>query len=197
MNAGKANTGIAERERSFQDCDWSFPGCLEVQWRHDAEYAGQIRAWREARGWKGQTGPKAVLLAALNAARDELLAAAVLVSSEERASHPVCGAWTLKDVLGHVADWEWLGAEGLRHMAAGHAPQVEHVEDLDAWNQAHVEARRSQPWEEVWADLHAARRSLLEVLQGSGGYPPHPPGRGLPPPAPPFMLIFCWSIEKP
>jgi hypothetical protein len=50
-------------------------------------------------------------------------------------------------------------------MAAGHAPQVEHVEDIDAWNQAHVEARCSQPWEVVWADFHAARRALLEVLE--------------------------------
>jgi hypothetical protein len=42
-----------------------------------------------------------------------------------------------KDVLAHVADWEWVGVEGLRHMAAGQSPQVEHIADIDAWNQAH------------------------------------------------------------
>jgi len=154
------------RQRLFGCEDWSFPGCVEVQCRHDAEHAAQIAAWREAEGLKVKAGPKVVLLAALNAGRGELLTAAALVLPEERASRPVCGEWTLKDVLGHVADWEWLGVEGLRQMAAGCAPQVEYVEDLDAWNQAHIEARRSQPWETVWADFHAARQVMLEVPDG-------------------------------
>jgi uncharacterized damage-inducible protein DinB/predicted RNase H-like HicB family nuclease len=154
------------RRRSYAGWDWSFSVVpLQVQWQHDAEHAAQIAAWRESEGLKGETGSKAVLLAALAAARDELLAAAALVPPEERASRPVCGEWTLKDVLGHVADWEWFGVDGLRQMAAGQSPQVEHVQDIDAWNQAHVEARRDQAWETVWADLHAARRALLDVLE--------------------------------
>jgi hypothetical protein len=68
--------------------------------------------------------------------------------------------------ISHVADWEWIGVEGLRHMTAGQAPQVERVTDIDAWNQAHYEARRDQSWEGVWADLHAARQALLKVLDG-------------------------------
>ena len=103
---------------------------------------------------------------ALTAAREELLAAAALIPPEERTSRPVCGKWTLKDVLAHVADWEWVGAEGLRYMAAGQPPQVEHIADIDAWNRVHFEARRDQPWEDVWADLHAAREVLLETLEG-------------------------------
>jgi uncharacterized damage-inducible protein DinB/predicted RNase H-like HicB family nuclease len=156
------------RQCLFEGEDWSFPGCLEVQWQHDIEHTAQIAAWRETEGLKGKIGPKAVLLAALAAVRDELLTAADLVPPQERASRPVCGEWTLKDVLGHVADWEWFGAEGLRHMAAGQPPRVEHVQDIDAWNQTHAEARRDQPWEAVWADLHAARRALLDVLQEMG-----------------------------
>jgi uncharacterized damage-inducible protein DinB len=154
------------RHRSFEGEDWSFPGCVEVQWRHDAEHAAQVAAWREVEGLEGETGPQAVLLAALDAGREELLAAAALVPPEERASRPVCGVWTLKDVLGHVADWEWLCVEGLRHMAAGRPLQVDYDGDVEAWNQAHAAARRDQPWEAVWADFHAARQALLEVLEG-------------------------------
>jgi hypothetical protein len=69
-----------------------------------------------------------------------------------------------KDTLAHVADWEWVGVGGLRQMAAGQAPLVEHIADIEAWNQAHYESRRDQPWEEVWAGLHAARAELLEIL---------------------------------
>jgi len=152
------------QRRFVQGGDWSFPGCLEVQRRHDAEHAAQIATWREAEKLEKGTGPKKVLLAGLAAARHELLAATALVPLEGRTSRRVCGEWTLKDVLGHIADWEWLGVEGLRHMAAGDAPQIEHVTDFDAWNRDHVRARHEQPWKTVWNDLHGARRAMLEVL---------------------------------
>jgi hypothetical protein len=150
--------------RWFQDWDWRFPNCLEVQWQHDAEHAKQIAAWRHQNAPEGSSGPKAALSAALDAARQELLAAAALVPPEDRMSRCVCGEWTLKDVVGHLADWEWVGVEGLRDMAAGRTPQCEQVADIESWNQAHVEARRDQLWEEIWADLQGAREGLAGVL---------------------------------
>jgi hypothetical protein len=164
-----ANLPVEEyfRRRSYGGYDWSFyADPVQVQWQHDAEHAEQIAAWREASGLGGSAGPKAILLAALTAARDDLLAAAGLLPDRVRASRPVCGDWTLKDLLGHIADWERVGVEGLRDMAAGRAPGVEHIDDIDAWNQAHFRARRDQPWETVWADLLATREALLEVLEG-------------------------------
>lgn len=154
------------RSRRFHDWDWAFPNCLEVQWQHDAEHAAQIAAWRTEQGLDSDVGPKELLLAALSAAREELLTAGALVRPHERTTRLVCGEWTLKDVLGHVADWEWVGAEGLRRMADGQSPDVEHIVDIDAWNQRHAEARRDQPWNEAWADLHEAREALLEPLEG-------------------------------
>ena len=68
-------------------------------------------------------------------------------------------------MLGHLADWERLGVKGLRQMAAGQAPWVEHITDIDAWNQAHASARHDQSWEAVWNDLHAARREFLHVFK--------------------------------
>ena len=156
------------RRRSFGGYDWSFDSTpLRVQWRHDAAHARDLSVWREAEGLEPQAGSKEVLLAAVVAAREELLAAAALVAADARDSRPVCGAWTAKDLLGHIADWEWFGAEGLRQMAAGEAPEVEPIGDLDDWNAAHVEARRGQPWDAVWEDLHAARRALLEALEAT------------------------------
>ncbi len=154
------------RSRPFDDWDWAFPNCLEVQWQHDAEHASQIAAWRRAHHFEGGIGPKCVLLAALSAAREELLAVSALVPPEDRTSRLVCGAWTLKDVLGHMADWERVGVEGLRSMARGWSPEVEHIADIDAWNHEHAEARRDQPWEEVWADLQRTREALVEALEG-------------------------------
>ena len=109
---------------------------------------------------------KEALITDLVAAREELLAAADLVPPEERHSRSICGEWTLTDVLGHVADWEWVWVESLRHVAAGRSPQFEHIESIEAKNQAFFKARRDQSWEGVWADLHAAHEALLKVLQG-------------------------------
>jgi hypothetical protein len=150
----------------FQDWDWRFPNCLEVQWQHDAEHAKQISAWRKRNISEGSNGPGVVLLAALKAARNELLTAAALVPCEERASRGVCGEWTLKDVVGHLADWERVGVEGLRDMAAGCTPQCEHIADIESWNQAHAAARRDEAWADAWTDLHRVRDGLHSVLGG-------------------------------
>lgn len=128
-----------------------------------------LATWREGLDRTEAATPSVALLrAALVAGRQELLAAADLVPGGEEDRRPVCGTWTLKDVLGHVADWELFGVEGLRYMAAGDAAgllQVPEITDIDAWNEAHVTARRGQPWAQVWADLVEARQALLETLE--------------------------------
>lgn len=154
------------RPRWFQDWDWAFPNCLEVQWKNDTEHAEHISAWREQEALQSSSGPKAVLSAALDAARRGLLTAAALVPPAERTSRRVCGEWTLKDVVGHLADWERVGVEGLTDMAAGRRPHCQHVADIDSWNRAHAAARRSDPWEDVWSDLHRVREKLASVLEG-------------------------------
>ena len=155
------------QQRSYGKQEWSFfvvP--LRVIWEHDAEHAEQIASWRRCLDNRGGQGSKSVLGAALDAGRDELLAAAALVPEEARSSLRVCGEWTLRDLLGHQADWEWVGAQGLRDMADGRPPQLEDFDDVDAWNDAHVESRRGQSWRAVRADLAAARRGLVSALEG-------------------------------
>jgi uncharacterized damage-inducible protein DinB/predicted RNase H-like HicB family nuclease len=38
--------------RSIEGYDWSFPRCVAIQWRHDAEHAQQIAVWLQARALK-------------------------------------------------------------------------------------------------------------------------------------------------
>jgi uncharacterized damage-inducible protein DinB len=132
--------------------------------RHDAMHIADLRAWREAAGLNREAGPKVVLEAALEAGRAELLAWATLVPEAERAARPVCGVWTLKDVLGHVADWELFCLAGLREMAAGQVAGLSYNGDEEGWNQAHAAARRDQRWEAVWADFTDTRQALLAAL---------------------------------
>jgi hypothetical protein len=153
------------RPRRYAGADWSFCSVpMRMQWQHDGEHIQELADWRAAEGLAEATGPMSVLAAALAASRDDLLAAADLVPSEVRDSLPVEGEWTLKDVLGHVADWELYGVEGLRQMAAGRPPQAGDLLDIESWNQSHALARQDQPWAEVSKDLRATRQALIEAL---------------------------------
>jgi uncharacterized damage-inducible protein DinB/predicted RNase H-like HicB family nuclease len=156
------------RLRSFRWGEASARLWTEWRARHDAAHAADLTAWRKAQSLERRTrpksGPKAVLLATLAAARDELLAAAALVAPEERASRPVCGTWTLKDVLGHVADWELWFVKGLRQLVAGQPLDFEDVKDVEAWNRAHAKARRDLPWETVWDDFRETHEALMSIL---------------------------------
>lgn len=151
-------------ERLVGGENWSFAGFLEVQWHHDAEHAGHIAAWRESAKPPRQPGPKPVLMAALHAARDALLAAAALVPREERTTRPIHGEWTLKDLLGHISDWEWWVGDAVGQMASGQTPQVADFQSIQAWNEAHAAARKDQSWNQVWQDFQAGRQALLTVL---------------------------------
>ena len=153
------------RRRSYGGHDWTFSSMpLRVQREHDVEHTAQITARHRAEKPGGRSGPKAVLRAVLDAGREELLAAARLMPPEQRASYPVCGPWTAYDVIGHLADWEWVGVEGLRNMVAGGVPGVEPIQDIDLWNAERVEARRGRPWSSAWEDLHAARKAFVQAV---------------------------------
>jgi hypothetical protein len=155
------------RHRSYYGHAWTFSEVpLQVQWGHDAEHATQIRTWRRTAQPAKGLGCIPVMLAALQTAREELLAAAMLVPTGERISRLVCGDWTLKDVFGHIADWEWYGAAGIRQMADGCPPDPEPIGSIESWNRAHALARRDQSWDVIWDDLFAARRTLSTALEG-------------------------------
>lgn len=154
------------QKRTVQGETWSFPAFLEAQWRHDAEHAGHIAAWRKAARPPRQPGPRSLLLAALDAARQSLLAAAAMVPPAARTTEAVHGQWTLKDLLGHVADWELWVLDAVRQMVEGQAPEVPGFESIQAWNEAHAAARQEQPWQQVWRDFRAGRYALRQLLDG-------------------------------
>ena len=158
----------ADLQRELQ-LTWGNPTALawaERRYEHDAAHAADIERWRQAAELRPSAGPKAILLASLNASRAALMAAAELTPPDQRATRLVLGDWTLKDVLGHVVDWEWWIADALRYISAGQAPQVNSYDTIEAWNQQHAAARKSESWGAVWSDFRAARDALMAALAG-------------------------------
>ncbi len=105
-----------------------------------------------------------MLVACLDAYRAALLATMALIPAAERETRPLCGVWTLRDVVGHLADWEVVCLGVMQQIAAGRSPELDYDGDTDAWNAAHVAARQGQPASAAWAGFEAARRSLLDLL---------------------------------
>lgn len=158
----------ADLQRELQ-LTWGNPTVLawaERRYGHDAAHATDIERWRQAAEIRPSAGSKAILLASLNASRAALMATVDLIPPDQRATWLVLGEWTLKDVLGHVVDWEWWIADALRAISAGQAPQVESYETIEAWNQQHAAARKAEPWGAVWSDFRAARDALMAALAG-------------------------------
>ena len=94
-----------------------------------------------------------------------MLATIALVRPAERETRAVCGVWTLKDVLGHVADWEWYGVEKLDGGPSRRSLDIRFRGKIQEWNEAHAAARQDQPWEEIWADFQGARLAMGQVLE--------------------------------
>jgi hypothetical protein len=79
---------------------------------------------------------------------------------------PFIGAWSLKDIVGHVASWEAEVVSALRDLQAGKRPAVLDFDDatLDTWNADHVERKRDLNFWSVLEQLKGGRQRLLEEL---------------------------------
>lgn len=140
---------------------------LRWRWQHDAAHARDLLAWRQAQPQETmrRLGPKAMLRAQLKTTRQEILSLVDVIPPMERASRPVCGVWTMKDVIGHLTDWEMVGLSGLRQVAAGQTPEFNPpITDFEAFNTVNAAARADQPWAEVWAEFTAVRQELLDLF---------------------------------
>jgi hypothetical protein len=72
--------------------------------------------------------------------------------------------WSVKDVLGHIAAWEWRCASLLE---ASHDTKalLKAQPDVVALNREIYEERKEWNWEEVEYDFRAAHRTLLEAIR--------------------------------
>ena len=137
---------------------------------HEAEHAAGLQACRkEAKpGWV--PGPSALATHAIRDARRALARLTGRMAATDRDTAPLCGTWTAKDVIGHLADWTGTMAEAAMQAAeTGTLPALPQTDEaLEAWNTDHAARRRDQPWPEVWATYDAACNQAIAALEGLG-----------------------------
>lgn len=86
----------------------------------------------------------------------------VPVTAVEETSLP--NGWSVKDVIAHLAAWEWRCASLLRESHKTNAP-LKAEPDVEALNREIHQERQDWGWEEVEYDFRAAHRALLEAIR--------------------------------
>ena len=138
---------------------------IAAAYRHDAEHSAEILAWRKANEVPRAPGPLYLVRALVRATRKEFQAVSANIPDDEKSSRPVCGVWTLQDVLGHITDWEQFGVAGIEKVLAGETTITSPFgPDIQAWNDAHAAARQGQSWEQVWHDYQTTRQNFFYAL---------------------------------
>ena len=97
---------------------------------------------------------------------------------------PMCGAWSARDLVGHLLDWQTVLLAAARFALGGPRPIDVPIEDGQAFNASRASARLRDRWSETKADFDASLDDALgwldrltpEQLSTPAGYPWGEPG---------------------
>ncbi|MCP4422220.1 MAG: DinB family protein [Chloroflexi bacterium] len=149
---------------------WGWRTHLRVwaKWRylHDMDHAQQIEIWRKnlPQEKPRTNGPTFLLRALLKACHIEFVSLLPLLPQSEWDSRPVCGVWTMKDLIGHLTAWAEVGGMALAQLLDGQTPAIDPISDFEAWNQAEATKRSDLPWETVREAYEASHQALVSGL---------------------------------
>ncbi|HET7055360.1 MAG TPA: hypothetical protein VFI12_02795 [Thermomicrobiales bacterium] len=94
--------------------------------------------------------------------RDWMLALEA-VDPARREESGVCGYWSVKDIMAHIALWENEIEEHLQRWALG-LPKAD--VDVDAMNAAVVAENKDRPYPLVRIDMHRAHHAAITAIRG-------------------------------
>lgn len=79
---------------------------------------------------------------------------------------PFIGAWSLKDIVGHIATWEAHYVTAIREIRHGkRSPLLDFDESKrDEWNQDHIERKYDLNFWSVFEQLRGGRHRLIDEL---------------------------------
>lgn len=86
---------------------------------------------------------------------------------EAQLTRPMLGAWSVREILIHIAGWHREMTPALERLARGEKPISEGVsyDDPDPWNAKFVEAKRGVPVSAVIEELESSYRAFLQAAR--------------------------------
>lgn len=110
---------------------------------------------------------KEELLRRLRDGRAELEAALAQLTPEQMLQPATCGAWSVKDMLGHIVSWEQHMLADYARLFSGQPVYEVNDADIDATNAATFERVRGIPLEEMRAEFARSYRQVEAWLESA------------------------------
>ncbi|GIK43035.1 MAG: hypothetical protein BroJett011_68680 [Chloroflexota bacterium] len=134
---------------------------IDVMIEHDREHAAEIELWRK--NLEQSVDPRAVE-ADLAQERAAFLAAIEGLSEADLVERNAAGTWSVKDVVGHITDWERLMLNAARHIHDPSLPVVIPVTDDE--NEIMASRRAKESWKKVSHDFHEVSQAVDSFVAG-------------------------------
>ena len=85
----------------------------------------------------------------------------------ERLDEPFLGIWSIKDLLAHLAGWDFTNLQAIQEIQAGQVPAFFHYYDKDwqTYNARLVQTYRREPFEALLSEVEDSHRQLVAYLQ--------------------------------
>jgi hypothetical protein len=114
--------------------------------------------------------PKHELLSALLETRSAILHTALQLSPESQ-STVFLGVWSLKDLLAHLAGWDFTNLAAAKDIQAGKLPEFYAHYDADwkTYNDGLVAQYKREDFEELLALVRDSQRQLIAYLESLPG----------------------------
>jgi uncharacterized damage-inducible protein DinB len=134
---------------------------IDVMIEHDREHAAEIELWRK--NLEQSVDPRDIE-ANLAQKRAAFLAAIEGLSEADLLDKNVGGTWSVKDVVGHIADWERLMLNAARHIHDPSLPVVIPVTEDE--NGIMASRRAKESWEKVFHDFSQVTQAVDSFVAG-------------------------------
>ncbi len=111
---------------------------------------------------------RAEILAQINQAHANLVAAFAGIPDDVMTTQPVIDWWTLKDVLGHIAMWQQVAIQFIDEFQRGGVPTPLGLADddaLDAYNKRGAALRRDWSLARARAEFDTSFRDLVAAVE--------------------------------
>lgn len=134
--------------------------------RHDAEHSAELARHRLPADPSIRVIHRSLLRPVMGLSQREFLALASLVPLEARETERLDGDWTLKQIVGHLSDYDGMGIVALKAVATERDPIYNvSVDDFDNYNIERAMHWDATTWSDVWATYLATRRALLLIAE--------------------------------
>ncbi len=135
---------------------------IDVMTEHERQHAAEIEQWR--RKLEQSIDPDA-LTRELAGCRAAFVAAIAGLSQADRLDKRAAEAWSVKDVVGHIADWEQLMLDAARYIHDPSLPKGPLMGQADEdWNEILAARRSGNSWNTDWLYLTAVQQAVDDFI---------------------------------